>query len=362
MIRRDTRDILAPFCSAVLAACCLVRAARAEPAVTAVSPATVRPAARAEILLRGTELSGVRAITSRPSVRLEIGQVEPTQARASLLMPPDTSPGPLVIWPATAAGPAAPQLLLLDDLPVVEASRKHHTRANPQPLTAGVCVEGMSDAGLSHFFRITVTAGQRLACEVLAVAIRSRFDPVMRLWDASGKLLVETDDGPAGPECRLSHSFDTAGDVVLEIGDSSYRGGLAYRLRIGDFPLVSHALPLAVRRGTTTKVGFGGPDGPLVPPVDVTIPADATDTAVVVPARLPGGRAAGWVTLLVRDEPQVSGAATTETVTLPCGISGQLEQPGAKGSHRFRGTKDMKLRIAARNAAGQPWRTELDIK
>ena len=355
MIRRVARNMVPPLCSGGLLSglfgamlgSCVAFPAWAEPTVSAVSPSTVPVAARTEILLRGSELAGVRAITSRSAVRVDVGQVEPAQARMTLLMPPDAPPGPLVLWPATGAGPAAPQLLMLDDLPVVQASRKHHTRADPQPVPAGVCVEGTSDAGVSHCFRIPVAAGQRLACEVLSVTIQSRFDPVMRLWDASGRLLAEADDGPAGPECRLSHTSAQAGDVIVEVVDSSYRGGLPYRLRIGDFPLVSHGMPLAVRRGTTTKVSFGGPDGPLVPPVDVTIPAETSDAAVLVPARLPGGRAAGWVTLLVRDDPQVVGSAP-EGLAPPLTISGRLEQPGAKRSHRLSGTKDMKLRITAR--------------
>ena len=52
-----------------------------------------------------------------------------------------------------------------------------------------------------------------------------------------------------GAECRFRHQFAAAGDYVVEIKDSGYASGGSYHLRIGDFPLISHCFPLAVKRG-----------------------------------------------------------------------------------------------------------------
>ena len=344
MIRREASTLVVFACLAAGTAA----ASRAEPGISGVSPTTIRPGATTDIVLRGAELTTVRAVASRPGVRVTLGTVEPAQAKVTIAAAADVAPGPVLLWTATDTGPATPQLLMLDDLPVVAATPKSHVRSDPQQVPAGACVEGTSDGGLSHFFRFPVAAGQRLAFEVLAAPIRSRIDPVMRLWDSSGRLLAQADDGVAGLECRFSHVFAQAGDAWLELRDSSYRADLPYRLRIGDFPLVGHAMPLVVRRGTTTQVGCESLDAASIPLVEVTIPADSTETAVLVPVRLPGGHASGWMQLLVRDDPQFAGDAASGPLTVPFGVSGRLTQPAARQSHRFTAAKDAKLRITAR--------------
>ena len=45
----------------------------------------------------------------------------------------------------------------------------------------------------------------------------------------------------------------------MELRDNRYKPGGRYRLRLGDFPLVSTPLPLVVQRGTATALGFTGP-------------------------------------------------------------------------------------------------------
>ena len=64
------------------------------------------------------------------------------------------------------------------------------------------------------------------------------------------------DDTPGlQSDCRLTHTFKDAGEVLVEVRDTTYRGGadFFYRLRIGEFPGATTAFPLAVQRGVESE-------------------------------------------------------------------------------------------------------------
>jgi hypothetical protein len=108
-------------------------------------------------------------------------------------------------------------------------------------------VEGTCEQTASDFYRLTAKAGERLTVEAVAGRLGSSLDPLVRLLDARGHELVWCDDSPgAAPDCRFEHTFDAAGDYVLEIRDTSYQGGpdFRYRLRLALSPMtVARFLP-----------------------------------------------------------------------------------------------------------------------
>ena len=324
--------------------------ARAEPVVTAIAPQAVLPAATARLQFAGKELAdGVRVATS-PVVgpfRIESVDSGKTSVAAAVDVPADAI-GPLGVWPSTAAGPSLPRTLLVDDLPSVAGGRSQATLAAARTVSLPAGIDGTCTAAQSDFYRFHSTAGQRIAVEVVTRQIGSPMDPYVRLLDATGKVLVANDDGPVGSECRFSHVVAAAGDHVIEVRDNAHLGGMRYRLRIGDFPIVSHAMPLAVQRGSTTRVGFGGADAADARPVDVTIEPSFQAGARFVAAKLPGGRSSAWTTLLVHDAPQLVEPSADLPLPVPVGVSGRLSTPGERDAFRVRGRKGETLRVTTR--------------
>lgn len=326
----------------------LAAAARGEATVATIGPPTLAAGGTARLSVAGAGLSGRLRLVAEPAigtVAVDDVAADGTAAKATLVLPGDAL-GPLRISPATADGPAAARMLVIDDLPAVAATAS--TRESPQGLTLPVCVDGTCRAGQADCFRFGVTAGQRIAVEVVTRQIGSPMDPFVRLLDASGRVLASADDGPTGPECRLEHVFAAAGDAVLEVRHSAHQGGMAYHLRIGDFPIVSHAVPLAVRPGTSTQVSFAGSNAAAVEPVAVEVPSDFAGGGRYVAARLPGGRSAAWVPVVVHDAPQLVEPPENEIVPLPVGISGRLGKPGERDAYRLRIRTGETIRFVSR--------------
>src|SRR5690606_10373173 len=115
--------------------------------------------------------------------------------------------------------------------------------------------------------------GQTVAFEVFCRRLGSPMDASLYLYDDRGRILAYSDDAEGlSTDPQFLHRFEKAGEYVLEIRDIRYAGGDAfgYRLRIGDFPCIHTAFPLAARRGATTRIDFAGVS------CDDAVPAAAT--------------------------------------------------------------------------------------
>src|SRR5262249_23122804 len=155
---------------------------------------------------------------------------------------------------------------------------------------------GTIAAETSQFYKISVKPKERVCIEVLARRLGSSLDPIILIHDAkTGRELpsLYADDSPGcQTDARLTHVFPDGGDYLMEVRDSTHRGGADfwYRLRVGDFPSAIAPMPLAVKRGSKANVGFAGPELDGVTPVAVAAPADPVVEAVSVVPK--GGRAA----------------------------------------------------------------------
>ncbi|HEY1191519.1 MAG TPA: PPC domain-containing protein, partial [Gemmata sp.] len=205
----------------------------------------------------------------------------------------------------------------------------------------------------SEFYKVKVSAGQKLSFEVLARRIGSPLDPIVVLHDAKTRReLVDlyADDTPGlQGDCRLAHTFKDAGEVLVEVRDTTHRGGgdFYYRLRIGDFPGATTAFPLAAEHGKDATIGFAGPE--TIPPVKLTAPKDVA-TVYAVPS---GGKDAGWpVPVLLTEYPQITEQEPNDTpaqankLPVPGGASGRFDK--AKDVDHFAVTakKGQKLAVS----------------
>jgi hypothetical protein len=196
--------------------------------------------------------------------------------------------------PAKDAGPGIQQIAAdkdgflsnrmpfdLDTLPEAFDKEPNNTIAHAQKVTMPVIVNGRIDKEDDwDVFQITGNAGDTVVAEVHARRLDSPVDSVIRLTDASGKLLAFSDDQEdlgAGINTHHADSYFMAklpanGTYYVHIGDTGRKGGeeYGYRLRISaprpDFELRAVASSTSLRQGNTTgltiyavrKDGFDG--------------------------------------------------------------------------------------------------------
>ncbi len=282
-----------------------------------------------------------------------------TKIRLRLEVPPDAPLGWQRLRVATGLGLSNFRPFCIDALPQVSETDQNHSPPSAQAVPLPCVVVGRVDVETSDYFRITVAAGQRVSFEVLGRRLGSALDPLLRLHDArTGREIprLYCDDAPGlQTDARLTHMFSAAGDYLVEIRDTTYKGGpdFWYRLRIGDFPCAITPLPLAARRGSKAVVNFAGPQVEGVSPVEVQVPADPAAEAVSVTPVGPNGLP-GWpVSLLVSDHdelmagPSLATPAQAQRLPVPCGVTGRFLRKAQKDHFVFAAKKDQRYTIAA---------------
>jgi hypothetical protein len=316
-------------------------------APTLSTPATLgmKRGGAVELTLSGANLAdplGVSLCCPGTAAVVPDPKPDPAKLKVRFELPADVPVGLYPLRVATAAGVSNLRPFLVDDLDGVAETEANKAKDTPQDIPLGCSVSGRADPEASDYFRVKVPAGRRVTFEVVARRAGSPLDPIVVLHDARSKrelIDLYADDTPGlQGDCRLVHTFKDDSDIIVEVRDTTYRGGADYfyRLRVGEFPGVTTAFPLVIQRGRDTPVGFAGPGADDIPPVAVHAPTDPAVLAVnVVPKRSAG--ASGWpVAVRLADEPQ---AVEVEPNDEP-GKANRLPVPGGV-SARFGAKNDL---------------------
>ncbi len=296
-----------------------------------------------ELTLTGTNLADPVAVLLSCPGKVAIptdnkNGIEAAKLRVKVELPADCPIGLHTLRIATKHGVSNFRPFVVDELPMVAELETNRTKDAAQLVSTPVVVTGRTDTEASDFFKVKVNAGQTLTFEVLARRIGSPLDPIVVLHDAKTKReLVDlyADDTPGlQSDCRLTHMFKEAGEFLVEVRDTTYRGGpdYFYRLRIGEFPGATTAFPLAIERGKTASVGFAGPGTADIPAVSVKAPMTPGRTAVYVAPKRSGG-ISGWpIPVRISDMPEMAEQepnnepAKANKLPVPGGVSAKFEK------------------------------------
>ena len=274
-----------------------------------------------------------------------------------LEIPTDAPLGLQSLRLATKRGISNVRFFCIDDLPEIAKQAGNSTTAKAQRVKQPAVVTGKAEKEASDYYRFTVTAGERLVFEVVGRRLGSAFDPQITLFDAkSGKEMPggHNNDAPGlQTDSRLIYTFKEAGDYLLEIRDTLWRGGddFWYRLRVGDFPCATTPYPLSVRRGTQESISFAGPVSSPALPFELVAPLDEFATALPLTPRNSVGLA-GWPVFLgvskleerVEREPN-NDLAHANRIAVPGAISGRLLETSDVDCFTFAAKKGQRLNI-----------------
>src|SRR5258707_271600 len=220
------------------------------------APTGMQRGTTVEITLTGTNLAEPTGLWMSFPAKVTI----PTDAnntkdnaklRVRLEVPKDAPIGFHSIRMATTRGMSNVRLFCIDDLPQVQEVDTNRSKTTAQLVPVPCVVMARADAEVSDYFKVAVTAGQRVSFEILGRRLGSLFDPQLTLFDArTGRELPggHSNDAPGlQTDPRLTYTFKETGEYLIEVRDVMYRGGadFVYRLRIGDFPCATTPLPMA---------------------------------------------------------------------------------------------------------------------
>ena len=192
------------------------------------TPSTFRSGETVEITLAGGGLEGVELWTSFPA------KIERADEKAPRFRLTANFVGVGAIRAHSNEGVSNLTFVEVgsEERPVISCEKRTH-REDAQKISVPSMVDGSSANLAAHYYQFAAKGGQPLV--VQAEARGSGFDGVITVRAANnGKRLAQADDSEihgADPWLRFIPAED--GDYQIELSDSQYRGGQAYRLTLG---------------------------------------------------------------------------------------------------------------------------------
>lgn len=323
----------------------------AQPGVSATSPAAVRPGQTVELTLQGTKLDGALQLWSSFPAKLELVPVPPEQkdvttrvAKVTVDASVPVGIGGFVV--GNGAGVSDPFFVMVDDLASVADNGQNHAVAQAQAVTLPVAVDGVCDGAVVDLYKFTAKKDQRVSIEVVAARMASTLDPVLRVLSVSGQELTMADDDPSfGADCRCAVTIPADGEYLVELRDNQFRAGGRYRLRLGDFPLVSAPYPLGGRFGTTMRFRFSGPQAEAAAPVFLRVPDEDRTGRQPIAAKLPNGQSSAMATIVTSSLPDLVEVEPNNDIkvatlaSLPCAFDGSFQTARDRDFFQFAATK-----------------------
>jgi len=337
-----------PF--ALLILCGTLQAA--PPEIKTILPRAAVPGKTTEVVITGKGLETVTGLWSTFDMKATISKRDGKELRVRLEVAENT---PVGIGAIRAIGPAGISnlaLFLVDDLGIQAGGEKNTSPSNAILVEPPCAIDSSTQADQRSYYRFRAKAGQRLSFEVLAQRLGSQLDPVLRILEVGGKELAFNDDS-VGADSRLAWRCEKEGEYLVELRDVTYRGGagFGYRLRTGDFPIVSAPYPLRVEQGKPTKISIAGLDSSSIEARDVLLPEGSNGRAFNLAALLPGGTSSSFVTILSSDLPELlenepnNQARSAARVSHPCAINGRFNSKGDRDYYSIAGKKGDRLLI-----------------
>jgi hypothetical protein len=182
----------------------------------------------------------------------------------------NTPVGPHFVRLFNAEGASSPRFLILTRDPQITEIEPNDLFTQPQRVDRlpAVINGRLEKAGDVDSFAVELQAGQTLIASVEAYTLQSPLDAVLRLVDSRGVRLAQNHDDGRTLDPRLVWTAKVSGTFILQLFGFDYPAGseirfagnakCVYRLHISAGPTLSHAMPLGVRRGASTKLQLSG--------------------------------------------------------------------------------------------------------
>jgi hypothetical protein len=213
-------------------------------------------------------------------------------------------------------------------------------RAQSLPASS-LTVNGRLRGAERDVYRIPVKAGERRVFEVEARRVGSALDPVLQIFDPSGKRLARSEDDPTlSLDPRLEMTFAKEGVIYVEVSDARFSSQMQdfYRFKTGNYEYPADIFPLGGPRGKTVDVTLSK----SIVKADLKTPLSQVTVAAPNTPTLP-------LPFAVGDYPELREPLTAP-IALPVTINGRLDKPAEVDQYELAVTpgQDLFLELQAR--------------
>lgn len=350
-----------------------LRGETAYPMLMSLRPVAVQCGSSAEIEVKSryTMLGAYEVLVSGEGVTAEVlpldaRQTDPAKPTDSakkavvdklklkLTAASDADPGVRDVRLATPQGVSTVAQLVVVRNPVIAESQANETPAQAQGFAWPAAVCGAIDRAEDvDFYRFRAAAGDALVFQVRCARLQDRIhdlqthaDPILTLRTATGAVLALADNDIYYADPLLVHTFQQAGDYLLEIRDVRYQGNQywEYCLEVHNSPVTTAAHPLAVAAGQQASIL---PLGHLLGDHPIAWSVPASLSTGVHRLRLPlDPEPSNPVPVIVADLPLIPEADSpnddpkqAQEVSLPACITGRIERAADLDHYRFTASK-----------------------
>jgi hypothetical protein len=196
----------------------------------------------------------------------------------------------------------------------------------------------ISRPGDVDFFKIRVGAGQEISFYNAAMLIGSTLQPVVSILDSEYQMVRTFGAGGGRDTVQFAHRFAKAGTYYIRISDFQHGGRAShfYRIVAGEFPLLSGAWPLGIRKGAPAEVSLRGWHAPSKAKLDGPPSPEFPDTVTLRPAH-----AFNQLRVALGEEPEV--VSQGGGISVPVTVNGRIAAPRAENRYRFHAAKGEQL-------------------
>jgi WD40 repeat protein len=329
------------------------------PQLNKLTPAAGQRGQVVRVTCEGKNLDDVTELVSSQSgvtAKLVAEGQTPATVSFDVTFPAQTPAGSYSLTLKGPSGQTSPIGFMVDAFPAVAEQEPNDSPSTGQQVTLPASIVGsLQRAGDVDFYRFEAKAGQQIGVQVVVPA-GPKLDPVLQLTDPAGRIVAESGNGLLGYTCPA------AGTYALGIRDQEYRGGsLAYRLHVGELPIVTAVFPLGLQRGTEATIRLEGVHLGPAATVAVNAPADAAPgTVIPLTVNTPLGAALGNPSVVVDEFPQASVAGSV--LPVPTTANGRIATPGAADTWKFPAKKGQRLIVEVQaRRLGAPLDSRIEI-
>jgi len=326
------------------------------PKIRSILPLAALPGKTTELVITGEGLQAVTGLWTSFDSKTTILAGEKDKGKKLRIRIEVAKETPMGIGAVRASGPdglSNLKLFLIDDLHAPPAAGDNSSASRALAIEPPCAIDSQTKTDQVRYYSFKASAGQGLSFEVLSQRIGSSLDPVLRILDSEQKELAYSNDS-IGADSRISWMPEKDGSYLLELRDVTWRGGegFDYRLRIGDFPLVSAPYPMRAEQGKSTKISIAGVGSGGIKPRDVLLPKGSSGRTFSLGVRPPGSSSSSFVTLLSSDLPELlekepnNQAANALRLEYPCAINGLFSSKGDRDYYSIEGKKGERVLIS----------------
>jgi hypothetical protein len=193
------------------------------------------------------DLPDIRIGSNGGQSSIDVGPLPPrNQIVLEVTIPSSQAVGPVRMRVQTPLGSSPVATFLVEpfwgETPEVEPNDS--PEKSSEVILPSILAGTIGRSGDQDVYKLKVTAGQRLTFENNFQAIGSAISPVIEILDSDQNVIKTY--GYAGDRTQrvFAHTFDAAGEFYVRVSDYQENSGGFYRIKVGDFPVVTGVYPL----------------------------------------------------------------------------------------------------------------------